>query len=570
MRRRLAAMILTLAFAVSATACGDSSSTNGTTVSSAAVQETAGEADKDAEAATAEDAQEADAEGSQEKEVSADRPDTVVVRIRKDTGDLNPHTMNSQMFAQYWVYESLVSLEDGVIVPKLAESWDISDDGLTYTFHLREGVTFSDGSAFNAEIAKKNIEAVRNHADGYSFLQSLDAIDSIETPDELTLILNLNTPCNSLLNDFTYSRPLVMLGEAGFPEEGDPYDQGILKPIGTGKWVVAEYVPDQYTLFERNENYWGEKPAFQYLKAVVITDVNTAAAALEAGEIDVMMDSSQITADMFTRLQGEGYTTAVASTNSVVNLNLNTAGAVTGDRNVRLALEYATDNTVIAEGVFGGLQEPATAYFTTDTAYTDTGIEAYPYDPEMANQILEEAGWIYEDGAKVRSKDGQPLEISVIYDASVSTHQDIALILQSQYADIGMKLAIEPQDSQVFRQNWTAGEFDALIYSSWGGSYEPYATLAAMASEGDKFSVVQKGMSNKAELDEIMTDCLSQSDTEILQQNFEIIMQSFHDEAVYVPLTVTSKLGICRSDLTGLTATGNQDSIDIDSLKWAE
>ena len=495
--------------------------------------------------------------------------DTLVVRAPKDIGDLNPHTMNSQMFAQDWVYESLVALENGQVVPELAESWEIAPDGLTYTFHLREGVRFSDGSAFTAEIAKRNIEAVQNHMESYSFLQSLAAIEHIETPDDLTLVLHLSTPCNSLLNDFTYSRPLVMLGEAGFPEEGDPYDNGIDAPIGTGMWALEEYVPDQYAVFRRNEYYWGETPSFPFLKAVVIPDVNTAAAALRAGEIDVMVDSTQITADLYQEMAEAGFQTEMAPTTSISNLNINTAGPITGDRNVRLAMEYATDNSAISEGIFGGLQAPATAYFSTDVPYTDTGIAPYPYDVEKANQLLEDAGWVYQGNDTVRSKDGQPLELDLIYDASVTNDRDIGLILQSQYAQVGIQLNIVPQDSQVYRQNWAAGQFGVLIYSSWGGSYEPYATLAAMAAEGDKFHTVQKGISNKAELDAVMLDCLSQTDTAKLQENFNYIMQSFHDEAVYVPLTVTSTLAIYRSGLTGLDLTSSHGGMGVSGMSWA-
>ena len=91
-----------------------------------------------------------------------------------------------------------------------------------------------------------------------------------------------------------------------------------------------------------------------------------------------------------------------------------------------------------------------------------------------------------------------------------------------------------------------------------------------MATEGDKFHTVQKGMSNKAELDEVMLDCLSQTDEEKLQENFAYIVKSFHEEAVYVPLTVTTKLGICRGDMTGLDLSAGQDSIDVGSVTWAE
>ena len=494
MKKRIA-VLLAAAMSLSLTACGGNNAQS---------TQTASAAEETVQAAESQTGQESEPAGETvQEEAEAAKKDTLIVRMTKNVGDLNPHTMKSQMAAQDWVYESLVALEKGAVVPELAESWDISPDGLTYTFHLREGVKFSDGTDFNSAIAKRNIEAVANHADGYSFLNSLASLESMETPDDLTLVLKLKTPCNSLLNDFTFSRPLVILGENGFPAEGDPYDNGIAEPIGTGMWVLKEYVADQYALFERNEYYWGGKPKFQYLKAVVIPDVNTAVTALKAGEIDVMADSTQITVDMYKEMEAAGFKTEVAPTTSISNLNINTGGEITGDVNVRLALEYATDNTAISEGIFGGLQKPATAYFSTDVPYANVGIAPYSYDPDKANVILDEAGWVYEGENQVRSKDGKSLEIDLIYDAFVTNDRDIALILQSQYAQVGIQLNIVPQESQIYRQNWANGEFGVLIYSSWGGSYEPYVTLAAMAADGDKFHTVQKGMKNKPELDDI-------------------------------------------------------------------
>lgn len=558
-KKKLLSGVLALAMCLSLAACGGQPSSGSSSASDQASSGSQSASDSQASA------------GSQASSVSPPRKgdaDTLVVRTAKDVGDLNPHTMKSQHYAQDWVYESLVAMQNGKIVPQLAEKWEVSPDGRTYIFHLRKGVRFSDGSPFTSAVAKRNIEAVQRHADGYSFLQSLTAIDKIEAPDDLTLVLKLNKPCNSLLNDFTFSRPLVMLGDKGFPPEGDPYDKGIAAPIGTGMWKLKEHVPDQYALFERNENYWGDKPKFKYLKAVVIPDVNTAANAMKAGEIDVMVDSTQITADLYKSMGAAGFQTAAEPTTSISNLNINTAGPVTKDVNVRLAMEYAVDNNEISKGIFGGLQAPATAYFSTDVPYTDTGIKPYPHDLDKANQILEKDGWVYADGDKVRSKNGQKLELDLIYDSSVTNDRDIGLILQSQYAKAGIQLNIVPQDSQVYRKNWASGQFGVLIYSSWGGSYEPYATLAAMASDGDKFNTVQKGMSNKVQLDKVMTDCLSQTDSAKLQKNFDYIMKSFHDEAVYVPLTVVTTLAIYRSDLTELDLNSSHGGLGISEMSF--
>ena len=155
------------------------------------------------------------------------------------------------------VYDGLTALVNGTIVPELAEKWDISEDGKTYTFHLRKGVKFSDGSDLTAELVKENIQDVINNKDGYSFLQCLEEIGTMDTPDDSTLILNLKNPCNSLLSDMSFNRPLTIAGKAALPESGNIYKDGVKAPIGTGMWTVKEYVQDQYTVFERNEYYWG-------------------------------------------------------------------------------------------------------------------------------------------------------------------------------------------------------------------------------------------------------------------------------------------------------------------------
>lgn len=498
---------------------------------------------------------------------AADDDTTLVLAYPKDLGDMNPHTMTSPMYAQDWVYDGLTALVNGTIVPELAEKWDISEDGKTYTFHLRKGVKFSDGSDLTAELVKENIQDVINNKDGYSFLQCLEEIGTMDTPDDSTLILNLKNPCNSLLSDMSFNRPLTIAGKAAFPESGNIYKDGVKAPIGTGMWTVKEYVQDQYTVFERNEYYWGDKPSFQYVKVEVIPDMDTVVNALKAGEIHMYIDVNDgLSADAFYELKELGFGTQMAEGTQVTSLSLNTAGDTTGDVKVRQALEYATDNTVISQYVYGGLQKPASSYFADSIQLTRTGTQGYTYDPEKASEILEQAGWVLEAGSDYRVKDGAPLEVDMLYDTVFKNGKNIGLVLQEQYKKAGVKLNICEEDSQVFRKKWKEGDFDMILYSSWGGSYEPFATLAAMRSEGDKFSTVQKGMENKAELDKVMNEALSEIDEDKLKEDFTYIMESFKDQAVYIPLTVSSTLAVYDNSLEGLDLTDGKDIMPVGSV----
>lgn len=133
-------------------------------------------------------------ENAETKALQSEEKSTLVLAYPKDLGDMNPHTMSSPMYAQDWVYDGLTALVNGKIVPELAENWEISEDGKTYTFHLRKNVKFSDGSDLNAELVKENIQDVIDNKDGYSFLQCLEEIDTMDTPDDTTLIMNLKIP----------------------------------------------------------------------------------------------------------------------------------------------------------------------------------------------------------------------------------------------------------------------------------------------------------------------------------------------------------------------------------------
>lgn len=189
---------------------------------------------------------------------------------------MNPHVYNpSQLFAQSMVYEPLVSYKQGgKLEPALAESWTISKDGKTYTFKLRKGVKFSDGTLFNAAIVKKNFDAIMKNEKTHSWLGIVGVLDKTEAVDDSTFRMMLKEPYYPVLQDLSVVRPFRFLGEAGFPDDGDT-SKGIKKPVGTGPWMLDEYKQDEYATFKRNPNYWGTAPKVDKITVKIIPDGET-------------------------------------------------------------------------------------------------------------------------------------------------------------------------------------------------------------------------------------------------------------------------------------------------------
>jgi nickel transport system substrate-binding protein len=163
----------------------------------------------------------------------------------------------SQFFAQAMVFESLVQYgKKGKIEPMLATSWSISDDGKTYTFKLREGVTYSDGTPFHAANAKRNFDAILKNREAHSWMELMNQIDRIEAPNENTFIIRLKNKYMPALQELTYIRPVRFLADAAFPD-GDDTSKGVKAVIGTGPWILDAYEKDKQAVFKRNPKYWG-------------------------------------------------------------------------------------------------------------------------------------------------------------------------------------------------------------------------------------------------------------------------------------------------------------------------
>lgn len=486
---------------------------------------------------------------------SEGKEELVFVNYR-DIRDLNPHLYAGEMYAQEMLYETLVNITADGYEGCLAESWDISDDGKTYTFHIRDGVKFSDGEVCDANAIKANFDAIIENKDRHTWLEMMNLLVGVSAPDDKTFVIELSEPYYPLLTELGVTRPFAMISPKAM-KDGSTKD-GVNAYIGTGPYVLTDFVTDEYAVFEANENYWGEQPKIKKITVKVIPDNQTRILALEKGEIDMIFGKNMIDADAINQYTGnDKFTVSLSDPTSTRQIVLNTTRDVLADKEVRQALQHATNKQAISDGIFYGLEQPADTLFAKTVPYCDIDLEPYAYDVELAQSMLDEAGWVV--GAdKIREKDGQKLNIDLLYNSDSVTEKAIAEYLQSEYQKIGISLNIHGEEEQSYRDNMKAGNFDMVFNICWGTPYDPQSSLAAMRAPVYGDYAAQLGLEDKADIDQAITDILVSTDETKRQELYTFVLTRLHEDAVYIPLTYECNKAIYRSDLQGFHFTQTQ------------
>ena len=494
---------------------------------------------------------------TEESSVSASEEKTDLIFVNyRDIRDLNPHLYAGEMYAQEMLYEGLVNITATGYEGCLAESWDISEDGKTYTFHIRDGVKFSDGEVCDANAIKANFDAIIENKDRHTWLEMMNLLVGVSAPDEKTFVIELSEPYYPLLTELGVTRPFAMISPKAM-KDGSTKD-GVNAYIGTGPYVLTDFVTDEYAVFEANENYWGEQPAIKKITVKVIPDNQTRILALEKGEIDMIFGKNMIDADAINQYQGnDKFKVELSDPTSTRQIVLNTTRDVLAEKEVRQALQHATNKQAISEGIFYGLEQPADTLFAETIPYCNIGLTPYEYDVEKAKNILAEAGWSAgSDG--VLEKDGQKLNIDLLYNSDSVTEKAISEYLQSEYAKIGISLNIHGEEEQSYRDNMKAGNFDMVFNICWGTPYDPQSSLAAMRAPVYGDYAAQLGLEDKAEIDEAITNILISTDENERQDLYKFVLTRLHEDAVYIPLTYECNKAIYRSDLKGFHFTQTQ------------
>ena len=468
----------------------------------------------------------------------------------RDIRDLNPHLYAGEMYAQSILYDTLVSITEDGYEGCLAESWTISEDGKIYTFKIRDGVTFSDGTVCDANAILANFNAIIENKDRHTWLEMMNLLVGVSAPDDHTFVIELSEAYYPMLTELGCIRPFAMISP-NCMINGSTKD-GVSGYIGTGPYVLTDFETDQYAVFERNENYWGEKPKIERITVKVIPDNQTRIMALESGEIDLIFGKNMLDADAISQyVDSDKFEVALSDPTSTRHIVLNTTNEILSDTVVRQALQHATNRTAISEGIFYGLEQPADTLYAATVPYCDVELTPYEYSTETASSMLDEAGWIMGSSG-IREKGGKKLELDLLYNSDSVTEKTISEYLQSEYLKLGISLNIHGEEEQSYRDNMKAGNFDMVFNICWGMPYDPQSSLAAMRAPVYGDFAAQQGLADKKEIDQAITDILTTTDEEERQELYRFVLTRLHEDAVYIPLTFECNKALYTKNLQGV------------------
>lgn len=376
---------------------------------------------------------------------------------------LDPHRVPSDIaFYTYGapVYDRLTKIDaNGELAPMLAESWEFSDDGLSLDFKLREGVTFSDGTAFDAEAVKANLDRAR--AEGSTVATRFLAVEDVVVVDPMTVRIVTTTPSANL--------PYTLAGMAGAmvsPEALDNPDLD-LNPVGSGPYTVSELSVGDSVTYERRDGYWGpEENLPKTITAVGIPDDNARLNAVRSGQVDI----AQVYPNFVEQAQdlGDGFEVYSFPKGTTQTIALNTTSPALSDVRVRQALNYAIDRDAISDALYNNSCEPTSQPLGAEMpGYLENPPIDYTYDPDKAKELLADAG--YEDGFTFR--------VLVITGASVL--ETAATAVQAELEEIGIDMEILKKDATQAPVMFASGE-----YEGYSNSFQGNASAVAGLSSG--------------------------------------------------------------------------------------
>jgi peptide/nickel transport system substrate-binding protein len=440
--------------------------------------------------------------------------------------ELGTQTVLGDM-ADLWSEGLLSTNEKGEFFPVLAtevpttQNGGITDGGKTITYHLRKGVKWQDGSDFTCADLQFTLQVINTANNGALHTAIFQDMDKVDCPDPNTAVLKFKNFYAAWLTLFNGNYlAYIFPKNAGKPEDMKNWAFN-RKPVGTGPFMVTEFVTGDHITFVKNPNYW--QPGKPYLDKIVVRIVPSSDVAMQlmkSGEADLMWNNTEAdipalekmsNVKIFSALQPGGERLILNTTQNADPSDNKTPHPILGDVKVRQAIGYGIDKKTIIDKLLFGKALPGSSELNADP-FNCTDIKAYPFDQAKAKSLLDEAGWKPgSDG--IRVKDGQRLRLKYQTTTGNKLREDSQVLIVENMKAIGIEFFIENQPSSLLLGGWAAnsprkkGNYDILMYTT-NASIDPHSQMNSYFNSKSIPSATNQGGVNYSRWNDPDTDKL--------------------------------------------------------------
>jgi peptide/nickel transport system substrate-binding protein len=438
---------------------------------------------------------------------------------------------------------------------ELASDIKRSDDGLTYTFTLQDGVTFHDGRALSSADVKYTLDLVfsSNFAKSASFYDTnkQSYIKSVEAPDPRTVVVTLTQPWTGLLSNLV---PIAIIPK-------DSYETQKTHPLGSGPFKFVSYDNVQQVVdLNRFPHYWEGAPKLETVRVRVISDMNALQAELQAGRVDIAPLPTSLSPDAVRRLEGDpNLQVKVFNGSNVFLLTMNTASAPLDNVKVRQAIAYAIDRESLIKNLLLGLGKIAHSIIPEESWAYSPG-QTYSYDSVRAKKLLDEAGFPDPDGDGPRMRFAKPI-IYKLSGSSIAGRQ-YAGVIQNALKEVGVPVEIQTPEQNTFFDELKRGNFQ-ISYSQWvGGNQDPifYKDLFATSEipTETRPSRNRSRYSNK-ELDALLNEALNTFDRQKGLELYRKVQEIVSRDVPVLPLWYGANVVIAKKNVQNIQVNASGD-----------
>ena len=470
---------------------------------------------------------------------------TMVWLGHQEVAGLSPNDAGPtvQAVVIYNIMDPLVQINAAnELVPILAESYEVAEDGLTYTFNLRKGVMFHDGSELTSADVKYTYDYYRDVDNASTLVQDFQNVASVETPDDYTVVVNME----SVNASFLVTGPRTpIVNAAQHAELGEDIFRTM--PIGTGAFKLKEWRAAEFTELEAFDDHFRGRPNVDFLRMEVVPEPSVRYIAMLTGDADssvwplLVEDSLSFEGDPAYRVER-------TLSRSVKHIILNNTIPALSDKVVRQAMLHALDRQRIIDDLWNGTAEVAHSHLTPANAYYHkTDVKQYAFDPEAANAMLDEAGYVKGDDG-IRAKDGVKLSFTCTTITGDQARRPIAELAQFLFKDIGVDMQLAEAPLSTIREGLKTGEVEASLFNwTYGRNPEPDSAYILGTGAGNNFN----SYSNPV-VDDLLSRGVGIVDPEARREIYHEIQDIIAEDVPFLPLQYDQTLTVFSSEVGGL------------------